>query len=314
MNKWYLLPCFLLAATGVEAQQLSLFTQYRENATIINPAAMESDFLATGSNLTFGLSYRSQWVGISGGPRTQTLRGSYVNTEFSGVTFLAGGHLINDRTGPTGFTGFYGRIGGIISGDPAYSGLAFALSGGAVQFRVDSDKVSLRDPGDAVGNMDQSQIFPDVGLGVYFYQTVGDGNMFYTGLSVPQVFGLDLTFQDENGDFFIQRVQHIYGTGGFYKFFDNDSYLETSLWMKYTSGAPINADLNLRYQTPSSIWLGAGVSTGSNFHLDAGLLLGANAGLDQVIKFGYGFDYSFSSFGPTAGSTHEINLSISFEH
>ncbi len=309
-----ILPLLLLslAPIAVFAQQLSLFTQYRENATLINPAAIEGDYFAYGQNLTFGVSYRAQWVGLANGPRTQTLRGSYLNTEYSGVTLLAGGHLINDQTGPTGFTGVYGRIGGVVSGDPEYSGLSIALSAGLVQYRVDASKIRLRDPNDVIGEQDQAQLFPDVGLGVYYYQMVGDGDFFYTGVSVPQVIGLDLTFQDENGEFYTKRVQHFYGLLGFYKFFDNDSFLEPSVWVKYAPNAPINADINLRYQMPSSFWIGTGVSTGGNFHMDAGIIIGQNT-FDNTIRIGYGFDYSFSSFGPTAGSTHEINLTFSFE-
>jgi len=301
-----------LAPIAVFAQQLSLFTQYRENATLINPAAIEGDYFAYGQNMTFGVSYRAQWVGLANGPRTQTLRGSYLNTDYSGVTLMAGGHLINDQTGPTGFTGVYGRIGGVVSGDPEYSGLSIALSAGLVQYRVDASKIRLRDPNDVIGEQDQSQLFPDVGLGVYYYQMVGDGDFFYTGVSVPQVIGLDLTFQDENGEFYTKRVQHFYGLLGFYKFFDNDSFLEPSVWVKYAPNAPINADINLRYQMPSSFWIGTGVSTGGNFHMDAGVIIGQNT-FDNTIRIGYGFDYSFSSFGPTAGSTHEINLTFSFE-
>jgi type IX secretion system PorP/SprF family membrane protein len=301
-----------LAPIAVFAQQLSLFTQYRENATLVNPAAIEGDYFAYGQNLTFGVSYRTQWVGLTNGPRTQTLRGSYLNTEYSGVTLLAGGHLINDQTGPTGFTGVYGRIGGVVSGDPEYSGLSIALSAGLVQYRVDASDIRLRDPNDVIGEQDQAQLFPDVGLGLYYYQMVGDGDFFYTGVSVPQVIGLDLTFQDENGEFFTKRVQHFYGLLGFYKFFSDDSFLEPSVWVKYAPNAPINADINLRYQMPSSFWIGTGVSTGGNFHMDAGVIIGQNT-FDNTIRIGYGFDYSFSSFGPTAGSTHEINLTFSFE-
>jgi len=309
-----ILPLLLLslAPIAVFAQQLSLFTQYRENATLINPAAIEGDYFAYGQNMTFGVSYRAQWVGLANGPRTQTLRGSYLNTDYSGVTLLAGGHLINDQTGPTGFTGVYGRIGGVVSGDPEYSGLSIALNAGLVQYRVDASKIRLRDPGDVIGEQDQAQLFPDVGFGVYYYQMVGDGDFFYTGVSVPQVIGLELAFQDDNGEFYTKRVQHLYGLLGFYKFFDDDSFLEPSVWVKYAPNAPINADINLRYQMPSSFWIGTGVSTGGNFHMDAGIILGQNT-FDNTIRIGYGFDYSFSSFGPTAGSTHEINLTLSFE-
>lgn len=313
MTRYLLLISVAIALTTLtlNAQQLSLFTQYRENAGVINPAAMDADFLAFGQNLSIGASYRAQWVGLDHAPTTQTVRFSYFNKNATGVGLMAGAHLVNDQTGPTGFTGFYGRIAGVLSADPEYGGFVVGLSAGAVQYRVNASEIYLRDEGDVIGSKNQSQLFPDVGLGVYYYQTVGSGNYFYTGLSVPQVAGLDLTFKNDAGEFFTKRVQHFYGLLGFYKFFDNDSFLEPSMWVKYAPNAPVNVDVNLRYQTPGSIWIGTGVSTAKNFHIETGFLLGD--GVDNIIRIGYGFDYSFTSFGPSAGSTHELNVSFSFD-
>lgn len=313
MTRYLLLPVVLIVTTiTLSAQQLSLFTQYRENASVINPAALESDFLAFGQNLTFGASYRAQWVGLNNAPTTQTVRFSYLNKELTGVSFMAGGHLINDVTGPTGFTGFYGKIGGIVTQDPEYSGFVVGLSVGAVQYRVKANELFLREDNDIIGTQNQSQMYPDVGVGVYFYQTTGNSDYFYTGLSVPQVAGLDLTFKNDNGEFYTTRVRHFYGLLGFYKFFDNDSFLEPSLWVKYAPNVPVNVDLNLRYQLPGSLWIGTGISSAKTFHLDTGVMLGGNS-FDNIIRIGYGFDYSFSSFGPTAGSTHELNISFGFD-
>ena len=307
----------VLVSKTLTAQQLSLFTQYRENIGIINPAAVENDYLAFGNNISFGASYRTQWLGISGNPRTQTLRGTFLADQMSGVAIMAGGQLINDQTGPTGFTGFYGRIAGILTDDPAYGGLSIGLSAGAIQYRVNASKIILREPNDILGTQNQAQIFPDVGFGLFMYKAVGgrygSDNYLYGGVSVPQVFGLDLTFQNDQGDFFTKRIQHFYGQLGFLKFFGNDSFLEPSLWVKYVPNAPANIDLNLRYQMPAALWIGAGGSTAGTVHLETGLNLGENLGLDSNVRLGYGFDYSFSSFGPFVGNTHEVNIAISFQ-
>ena len=310
------LPVLLvLCYASLNAQQLSLFTQYRENITILNPAAIESDFFAYDQNVTLGATYRAQWVDIANAPRTATIRGSYFNRNGSGATLQAGGFLVNDQTGPTGFTGFYGRIGGIISGDPEYSGLSLGLSAGIVQYRVDGDQIDFKDQGDLVGMENNAQFFPDVGLGVFFYTATGRfGNDYlYGGISVPQVIGLDLTFQNDNGEFTTQRVQHFYGVLGYYKFFDNDSFLEPSIWVKYTNNVPVNVDFNLRYQMPTNLWIGGGIASSNSVHLEAGVLLGDTYSYDSAIKIGYGFDYSFSTFGPFVGTVHEINLTFSFD-
>lgn len=320
MIRYLLLPMLLFASLCVSAQQLPLFTQYRENATIINPAAMESDFFAYGNNITLGATYRSQWGGISGNPRTQTIRGSFLSLAGGGVNLMAGGYLVNDATGPTGFTGFYGKIGGVLGSDPEYSGLAIGISGGMVQYRVDANEVVVRDVNDPVAAQDNSQLFPDLGFGIFFYNTVGDNNYFYVGASAPQLFGLNLLFTNDQGEFSVERLRHYYAQLGYYIFFDNDSFVELSGWGKYVEGAPFNVDFNVRYQLPTALWIGTGLGKGAaiaglnstNFHIDAGVVLGEAAGFDSTIRFGYGFDYSFSSFGPSVGGTHEVNLTYSF--
>ena len=59
------------------------------------------------------------------------------------------------------------------------------------------------------------------------------------------------------------------------------------------------------------LWLGAGGSSAKTLHHKLGFLLGENVGADNNFKIGYGFDYSFSDFGPSAGGTHELNVSYS---
>ena len=302
---------FLFGAKIVFGQQLSLFTQYRENATLINPAAVESDFFSLGLPMTIGATYRTQWSGFADAPRTQSVRFSYINPDSKGVGLMPGGYVFNDQTGPTGFTGVYGRVAGVLSADPLYNGFIVGLSAGYVQYRIKSSEVVLRDQNDILGSVNQATSYPDFGVGVYFYQTVGKRDYFYAGVSVPQVAGLDLTFKNDNGDFTLKRVQHYYGMVGMYNFFDNDGFLESSLWAKYAQNVPVNVDANIRYQTPHNFWIGTGISSAKNFHIDAGVVLGDMYNADNLVRIGYGYDYSFSEFGPSAGSSHEINLTFS---
>lgn len=315
MNRLLSLVFLLVLGFELRAQQLSLFTQYRENTTVINPAALEGDFLGFGQNISFGASYRMQWVGLENGPRTQVLRGTYFNPKMRGVALMAGGHIINDQTGPTGFMGMYGRIAGVVSNNPEYSGFSVGLSFGMAQFRLKSADITLRDENDVLGSNNQTKMYPDVGLGLYYYTTINNstGDYIYGGVSIPQVFGLDLTFQDDNGEYATKRVQHFYGLLGMYKFFDNDSFIEPSVWVKRVAGAPLSVDVNLRYQLPVPLWVGVGGSSGNAIHLETGVLLGDYTGFSNTLKVGYGFDYSFNTFGPTAGTTHEINLTFSLD-
>ncbi|MEM1321401.1 MAG: PorP/SprF family type IX secretion system membrane protein [Bacteroidota bacterium] len=315
MKRLLLLVISITMLQSISAQQLPLFTQYRENASIINPAAVSHDYFLYDNPLSFGASYRVQWEGISNAPTTQTLRGEYLFADGESIGLLAGGYLINDQTGPTGFTGLYGRVGGLISDDAYYSGLSMALTFGMVQYRVNTSEIRLRETNDNISGNDLSQIFPDVGFGIYYYKLIESGfldeSRVYGGISVPQVFGLNLDFEDEDGEFSTKRVQHYYGLLGLYKYFSDDTFIEPSVWIRYVQNAPVSVDFNIRYQMVSNFWIGTGASTGGNAHLEAGFIIGENAGFDNTFKIGYGFDYSFQSFGPNVGGTHEINISYS---
>lgn len=315
--KRHLLLIILVVCLGdfVQAQHLPLFTQYRDQIGILNPGAFSHDYLINDDPLSFGLSFRRQWLGLESGPVTQTIRGEYFFESGGAVNLVYGGHLVNDQTGPTGFTGLYGRAGALISNNPYYGGLSLGFNFGLVQYRVKASELKLRDLNDLVGINDQSKLFPDVGVGVYYYKYIDNGFLddshIYAGFSVPQVIGLDLDFITETGTISTQRIQHLYGLIGLYKYLKGDTYLEPSMWFKYVPGAPMNLDLNVRYQMNGNFWLGAGGSTAGTVHLETGFILGENYNLNNNFKIGYGFDYSFSSFGPEIGSTHEINLSYS---
>jgi type IX secretion system PorP/SprF family membrane protein len=292
------------------AQQIPLFTQYREAHGVINPASINQDFFTNHHTKSFGASYRQQWAELKNPPTTQILRGEYFAANQQGVALLTGGYLMNDQTGPTGFTGLYGRIGGVITSDADYSGLSIALSAGAVQYRVKTTDLKLHDPNDIQAQQDRMQIYPDVGMGVFYYQKLSgnfDDDYIYGGLSIPQVLGLDLNFPNGNGTFSTKRIQHYYANVGWYHIM-GESMFEPSAWIRYVPGVPLSVDLNARYQMGANFWLGAGTSLSGNIHLETGIKLGS----ESAFKVGYGFDYSTQAFGAYVGGSHEINLSVSF--
>lgn len=314
MQKLITFCCILFFGSQLFAQQLPLFSQYQDNYMAINPAMVSRDYLINEDNLSFGASHRNQWTDFENSPKTQLIRGEYLY-ENGSFGLLTGGYLINDQTGPTGLTGLYGRIGGILAGDPYYGGIALGLSLGIVQYRVDTRELNLRDQNDIVAADNQQQIFPDVGFGLYYYRRLESGDdLIYAGVSIPQTIGLDTEFQDETGNFFLKRMQHFYAQAGMFHFLEDESYLELAGWAKYVQGAPVNVSVNFRYQTNSAIWIGIGGSTAGSAHAETGVLIGENAGFNSNIRIGYGFDYNFSSFGPAAGTTHEISVSYSIQN
>ena len=306
---------FVLAS--VQAQQMPLFTQYREMQGVINPAAINYAFFTDQHKGSVGVSIRRQWLDMTGPPTTQILRGEYFAADRTGVAMLAGGYLMNDQTGPTGFTGLYGRIAGVITSDAEYSGLSIGLAAGGVQYRVKTSELKLRDPDDIQANQDRTQFYPDLSIGAFWYQRLdgtADEDYIYAGASIPQIMGLDLSVPTgiSTQEVRLQRVRHYYAQAGWYHFFGEGSFVEPSVWLRYVPNVPLSIDMNVRYQAANNFWIGAGGSIQGMIHAEAGFILGKNMGYDTNIKFGYGFDYSTKSYGPFVGTTHEINLSFAF--
>jgi type IX secretion system PorP/SprF family membrane protein len=302
----------------VQAQQLPLFTQYREYHSVLNPATVNSDYILNRYNLSFGASLRTQWVGVARNPQTQILRGEYCfnknNDNF--FTPIVGGYLMNDATGPTGFRGIYGRFAMIGTHDPREGGFSAGLNIGATQFHLNATEVYFRQP-DQLAQQDYQQMYPDIGLGVFGYKTFsGEKDILYGGLSVPQIFGFDLRFKGTDKEFAVKRVPHFYGLLGFYKFlpFAEGTFVEPSVWIKYVPNVAVQLDFNTRYQMGEYIWLGVGYSTANTFHGEIGFLLGENIGwANNNCKIGYGYDHAFSTISPYFGTTHEINFTFTID-
>jgi type IX secretion system PorP/SprF family membrane protein len=315
MQKIVFYTLFLLQAAQSKAQQLPLFTQYREYHSVLNPATISSDYITDQYTAAFGASVRTQWVAIDRNPKTQILRGEYFIPSGGNFHLITGGYLMNDQTGATGFTGAYGRVAVLASADPSYSGVAMGLSIGATQFRLSTDNIIFAQGAEGIQNY--RQIYPDLSIGIFGYGSLSDkgnggDNILYGGVSVPQLLGLNLNFRSEqNKEFSVQRIAHYYALVGYYKYIGENSLIEPSAWLRYVKGAPIGVDFNLRGQLSSTIWLGAGFSTTRVLHTEIGFLMGENLGLDNFrVKIGYGFDHAFNTVAPYFGTTHEVNLSI----
>lgn len=291
------------------AQQLPLFTQYREYNGIINPASINSDYFLDDYHASFGASLRLQWVGVSRRPTTPLIRGEYFHkNRKSNFHLLTGGWLLNDQTGPTSTTNLSGRIAVLGSAYPEKGGFCAGLSMGGGQFRLDATSIDFKDKSDIVENV--TTLYPDIGLGIYGYKALTDHNNYvYAGVSIPQVFAPDLRFRNQNGDFNLQRVRHYYGTVGFYKFVGDRSFWEASSWLKYVPNTPVQLDVNARYRLKGAFWLGLGYSTAKNIHSEVGYIFEPK-NKSHAFKIGYGFDNSLNYNTTYFGVSHEVNLVV----
>ena len=111
----------LFSSYSAMSQQLPQFTQYMYNTISINPAY-------AGSRETLSLVglHRSQWIGLDGGPTTQTFS---IHAPTRNEKVGLGLSFINDELGFENFTYIYGDFSYTINlGEKTK--LAFGLKGG----------------------------------------------------------------------------------------------------------------------------------------------------------------------------------------
>lgn len=295
----------LVFCTGaLSAQQLPIFSQYREAAALLNPAMLPGNWLRYEADLNFALLYRNQWTRIEGAPRTFFLNQSYVNDDYN---FLLGGTITGDQTGPLSQIGAYLRAAYQIRFDRR-NWLSVGLSGGGLQYRVNGAELDFAQAGD-VGEQSLTTLAADFAFGASFYHLTRNYTYYYAGLSVPQTFGFDLSFRNDDNGINIQRIRHYYGLLGVAFNLQADDWLEVSSWVKFVPNVPVHVDLNLRYEYNRIFWFGIGGSTAGAAQIEAGTFLEMGSG---DLLLGYGYNHYLRSYGPQFGGAHEFKLGYSW--
>lgn len=306
----------LLSAVQLSAQQLPNFTIYRDQWNVINPAALSNNYIINELNFTVGGAYRRNWLNVNDAPQTQILNFEMVLDDRNAVF---GAHVINDRTGKLGQTGFYGNYAYILDmGGRSDRALVIGLGAGLVQYGAKLSEIDFPDLANRPG-IDDNLMYPDFSLGAFFYEE----DQYYLGVSIPQVFGLDTRFVSENGRYDVKRLPHVYAVAG--KYFDtflgnSTSFLETSGWLRYVPNAPISVDLNARLQISELYWAGIGVGgafgqkLSGSVRLETGFVLGEQVRIENgQFKIGFAYDQPLVEPLPRYfGGAFEVHLLYSW--
>jgi type IX secretion system PorP/SprF family membrane protein len=307
--------CRLTAA--LHAQQLPYQTQFRQMYGYINPAAVSSDYFLYEYNTTINAAYRLQWAAQPQTPRTLFVSGEYIhNNNERGAAFnLAGGAmLMSDRVGPLSLTGAHVRLASLFAKDPYFGAFSLGFNVGLTQYRLLHNRIvweSLNDPNIPLDDVSTTK--PELGVGAYYFKRLRRGKIagdnFYAGLSAPQLWAAHTEITSQTNQVPITRIPHVYLSGGWYHFFNEESFLELSIWAKYARGARPNMHLTGRFQPIRTFWLGGGFNPNGLAHLEAGINLPGFLAENGNMKIGYAFDYNISAFDLPLGASHEIHVS-----
>lgn len=290
MKKFGILLGLLLVVLGAEAQQDPLFTQYRNNMLTINPA-----YAGSRDALTVALLHRSQWVGIDGAPRTQTLsvHGPLLNRNL-GLGFS----LVHDRIGPNRQTGMYLDFAGRIK--VSRNGyLAGGIKIGTNFFNANLTDLILDNPADADFANNFSNTLFNVGVGVYYYT-----NKWFAGLSAPKLIENRFFDNTERGE--VTEKQHYFATAGLMLDLSPAIKFRPTTLIRVVNGAPGSWDLTASFIFNDKLWLGAF----NRWDESVGFLIDYN--LTPQFKIGYSYDVTTSELIDYNSGSHEISLVYDF--
>lgn len=275
------------------AQQTPQFTQYMYNTIAINPG-----YAGSREALTIVGLHRSQWVGMDGGPVTQTLSiHSPLRNERIGVGFS----FINDRLGDERNKYVYADFSYTVNLSDVTK-LAFGLKGGVSNYSI--DEVLFNNPevyNDPYFKDKLNRWTPNLGAGVYLHQP-----KWYLGFSSPR-----LIENDYNKDGFYRALEqsHFYGIAGYVFNLNNSGSIKmrpTAL-AKLTKGAPVSVDGTLSFLFNEKLWLGAA------YRVDDSVGALADFQISQQLRIGYAYDYPISDIKPYNSGSHEIFLIFDFK-
>ena len=292
MRNLVILLLTMLFALQMNAQQDPQYTQYMYNMNIINPA-----YTGSTEGLAVGALYRSQWVGLDGGPETFTFN---IHSPIGKQVGL-GLSVISDQIGPVKETNAYIDFSYTIPVGTVTK-LAFGIKGGFTFHDIGLADVNTIDPNDPFFENNINETTPNIGAGVYFYKP----NKYYISASVPNI--LNGVHLDTNGTKIGSETEHFFAAAGYVFDLSENFKLKPHALLKYATDAPLSYDINANVFMYDLVEIGVGYRLQDSF---SGMI---NFQVYDNLRIGYAYDSIRSDLNIVTNSSHEIfiNFDLNF--
>ncbi|SFQ53126.1 PorP/SprF family type IX secretion system membrane protein [Hymenobacter arizonensis] len=300
-----LLPLLLLAAAPAQAQQQAQYSQYMNNNYILNPGATGVE-----DYIDVKLSYRTQWTGLEGAPKTyyasaSSSLGKWRSTPKRTIRdrrrpfHAVGGIVYKDETGPTSRTSAHLSYAYNLLLTPDLR-LALGVSAGMQQFAVDGQQLRFFDP-TTVAPSAASRVL-DGTVGVWMYSS-----KFYVGFSGAQLLGNQLNFSygaNQLGEGTGNTLKrHYFATAGVRLPINDDWSLVPSVLVKAVNPAPLSLDVNAKLKYQDLLWFGASWRA-----LDS--MVGMVGLSYEQYTLGYSYDAGLSQLAGYHAGSHEVLVGL----
>ena len=282
------------------AQQDAQYTQYMYNTISVNPAYAGSRGVMSVTGL-----HRSQWVGLEGAPRTQTLA---LHTPLGEAQKVGLGlSIVNDEIGPTQETYIDIDFSYTIKASE-HGRLAFGLKAGAHLLDVNFNKLIKFDIDDAKFKQNIDNKFsPNIGVGMYYYTP-----KFYFGLSVPNMLETD-HFDNDNANsndsssvIAEERINYYFITGYSFDLSENLKFKPTLL-SKLVFGTPLQVDVSANFMMYNRFIIGAAYRLSAAFSGMVGVQI------SDALLLGFAYDRESTALGNATYDDGSYEVLLRFE-
>jgi len=289
---FFILASFALSV-NVGAQQLPQYSQYLNNAFVLNPS-----MAGTAGVPEFKAVMRSQWTGMKAANDNMKISTFSFNTLTKGGKVGLGGYIFSDRFGPVSKTGINGTYSYHLQINST-SKLSFGLSGAMYLYNLNTDSLRFDNVPGSTDNVLTTGNFkafsPNLGFGTYF-----NSEKFWFGFSIPELIPAKVS---PSQDFFIMQVrQHYFFTLGTALKLSDNVVMKPSFLLKSVAGAPSQMDANIMFEFNKNIRVGGSYRTNDAIVLLLGLKI------NNMWELGYSYDIINSGLKSYAKSTHEIMI------
>ncbi|AYN69775.1 type IX secretion system membrane protein PorP/SprF [Euzebyella marina] len=287
----------LLSVIGLQAQQDAQYTQYMYNTMAVNPA-----YAGSRGVLSIAALHRSQWVGLDGAPRTQTLNFHTPVSERVGL----GLSIVNDEIGNgTNQETYFDGVFSYTIPLSREAKLSFGVKATAHLLNVDFNKLAnYNNEASSVGlsNIDR-KFSPNFGAGVYYHTENA-----YVGLSVPN-FLKTKHFDDSSSStsFLAEERMNIYLIAGYIFDIHPQWKFKPAGLVKAVSGAPLQVDLSANFLYNDKFTLGAA------YRWDAALSAMFGFQLTDQFLIGLAYDREVTELGGTRFNDGSFEILLRYE-
>lgn len=283
------------------SQQEEQYTQFMYYKLGYNPAFAGKD----GSPSLSALA-RVQWAGFEGAPMTQLVT---FNTPALNGRVGIGGTIARQTIG----------VSENYTADAAYAyhlrlgngTLGIGIQASVRLFRINFSQTIGTQPIDtdpSIPMSDRSRYIPNFGAGLYY-----ESKNTYVGFSIPRLLENNINLASSGGKL-AKEIRHIYMMGGINLTLGDNVEIQPQVLLKYVSGAPFDADVNMNFVFFNKFTTGLSYRLGGSSQTNTGesvsFLLGTR--LTEQLILGLSYDMTLTELRRYNSGSYEGVLRFSF--